>query len=98
MKKTVISLFIMAFVATSGLVFANNGHGNHGNNGNHGGQGGGDFWNGGHGNNGGFGGGYGNHGGYDGHGCGNTAPEPVSTALFLLGGATLAVRRIRRKK
>jgi len=26
------------------------------------------------------------------------APEPVSTTLFLLGGATLAVRRIRRKK
>src|SRR3989338_7349334 len=27
-----------------------------------------------------------------------TAPEPVSTTLFLLGGATLAVRRLRRKK
>ena len=25
-------------------------------------------------------------------------PEPVSTVLFLLGGATLAVRRLRRKK
>jgi hypothetical protein len=28
----------------------------------------------------------------------NTVPEPVSTALFLLGGATLAVRRLRGKK
>ncbi len=26
-----------------------------------------------------------------------TVPEPISTALFLLGGATLAVRRLRRK-
>jgi hypothetical protein len=26
----------------------------------------------------------------------NTVPEPISTALFLLGGATLAVRRIRK--
>jgi len=29
---------------------------------------------------------------------GNIAPEPVSTTLFLLGGATLAARRLRRKK
>ncbi|MFA5148070.1 MAG: PEP-CTERM sorting domain-containing protein, partial [Candidatus Omnitrophota bacterium] len=28
----------------------------------------------------------------------NTVPEPISTALFLLGGATLAVRRLRGKK
>lgn len=28
----------------------------------------------------------------------NTVPEPVSTALFLLGSATLAVRRLRGKK
>jgi hypothetical protein len=28
----------------------------------------------------------------------NTVPEPVSTALFLLGGATLAVRRMRKNK
>jgi hypothetical protein len=28
----------------------------------------------------------------------NYVPEPVSTALFLLGGATLAVRRIRKNK
>ncbi|MFA5499510.1 MAG: PEP-CTERM sorting domain-containing protein [Candidatus Omnitrophota bacterium] len=26
----------------------------------------------------------------------NTVPEPISTALFLLGGATLAVRRLRK--
>ena len=30
--------------------------------------------------------------------AGSTAPEPVSTTLFLLGGATLAVRRLRSKK
>ncbi|MFA5499508.1 MAG: PEP-CTERM sorting domain-containing protein [Candidatus Omnitrophota bacterium] len=28
----------------------------------------------------------------------SAVPEPVSTALFLVGGATLAVRRLRRKK
>lgn len=40
-----------------------------------------------------------------GHGTGRfdnfsvtAVPEPVSTALFLLGGATLAVKRLRRKK
>ncbi|MFA5339612.1 MAG: hypothetical protein WC317_05670 [Candidatus Omnitrophota bacterium] len=27
----------------------------------------------------------------------NTAPEPVATVLFLAGGATLAVRRLRKK-
>ena len=27
----------------------------------------------------------------------NAVPEPVSTTLFLLGGATLAIRRLRRK-
>jgi hypothetical protein len=27
----------------------------------------------------------------------NTVPEPVSTALFLLGGVTLVARRLRRK-
>jgi len=112
MKKCVVILFTVIFFAASGIVFADNGHENNGNNGNHGGQGnngngngghgGGDFWNGnhngqgngnfGHDGNGGF------EGGHGGHGCGNMAPEPVSTVLFIAGGSVLLARRMRRAR